>query len=371
MNEAYLVTPNNVTISKDGKTLIVSKQYADFQGVIEKLKLNDFDGAFELADRALNLSTKSNGVFTVVNGVVYRDGLPVHNVVSDRIREFQETGLPYEPLVKFLENLMSNPSERAISELYKFLENKHLPITEDGHFLAYKSVLGDYMSVTSGSRPARVSNDGGKSWKIYTGHLPNNIGNIIEMDRSDVDDNPNQECSFGLHTGSIDYVNDFSGSKKIIIKVNPRDAVSVPHRDAQKLRVSRYEVVSELISAISEPMVKQVNKEVVITQNEAQPNLQRDMTITLTRSGGWTNRQIGQVMGLITNNARKHLKLRKRLGVFSKVTGSGEIVGTKRMTLNIHLPLDSRYQQPDPAEFHKSWKKAIKDKYAVSKIEVS
>ena len=116
-NQAFLITPSNVTISKNGKTLIVGKQFADFQGVVDALKANNFDVAFALADKATALMQSSNGEFEVKNGVVYRNGLPVHNVVTERIIQFQEQGLPFEPLLKFLENLLSNPSARFVNDL--------------------------------------------------------------------------------------------------------------------------------------------------------------------------------------------------------------------------------------------------------------
>lgn len=259
MNNAYLVTLNNVTISKDGKTLIVGKQYADFNNIVEALKAKDFDTAFELADRATALVKQSNGEFEVKSGVVFRNGLPIHNVVTERILQFQEQGLPFEPLLKFLENLLSNPSARAVNELYTFLENKFLPITEDGHFLAYKAVQSDYLSITSGKTQVRVSRDGGQTYETVTGKVPNNVGNIIEVDRNEVDDDASRTCSYGLHAGALEYAQTFGGSdsKKVIVKINPKDAVSVPlDHNGQKLRAARYEVLSDLDTAISKPLVE-------------------------------------------------------------------------------------------------------------------
>ena len=257
-NQAFLITPSNVTISKNGKTLIVGKQFADFQGVVDALKANNFDVAFALADKATALMQSSNGEFEVKNGVVYRNGLPVHNVVTERIIQFQEQGLPFEPLLKFLENLLSNPSARSVNELYKFLENKNLPITEDGCFLAYKAVSQDFMSITSGSTQVKVSRDGGKTFTTVTGNVPNDVGNIVEVERNQVDDDASRTCSYGLHAGALEYVDSFGGanSKRIVVKINPRDCVSVPlDYDGQKLRTARYEVLSELESAIAKPLV--------------------------------------------------------------------------------------------------------------------
>jgi hypothetical protein len=130
-----------------------------------------------------------------------------------------------------LENLMSNPSARAISELYDFLEHRALPITEDGYFLAYKSVRSDFKDK-------------------YSGTIDNSVGKTVEFPRNKVDDDRAHECSYGLHVGALAYSGpggwyNSASDKVVIVKVNPKDAVSVPQdHNAQKLRVCKYEVVS-------------------------------------------------------------------------------------------------------------------------------
>jgi hypothetical protein len=75
---------------------------------------------------------------------------------------------------------MENPSYRAVNELYGFLEKNRLPITPDGHFLAYKKVRDDYKD-------------------IHSGTMDNSVGKIVEMERNQVNDDKNQTCSSGLH----------------------------------------------------------------------------------------------------------------------------------------------------------------------------
>lgn len=258
MSNAFLVTADNVTLSSKGKTVIVGRQYQQFQNILDALKEDDFDKAFAIADKALTIAKQSKGELEVKGGVVYRNGLPIHNVLTDRIVQFAEQGLPFNPLLKFLENLLQNPSARSVNELYKFLEHKFMPITEDGHFLAYKAVGQDYLSITSGTTVVRVSRDGGKTWTSVTGKVPNNVGNIVEVDRNQVDDDAERTCSYGLHAGALEYASTFGGSdsRKVVVKINPRDAVSVPvDHNAQKLRASRYEVVADFVEELDTPLV--------------------------------------------------------------------------------------------------------------------
>jgi hypothetical protein len=127
-----------------------------------------------------------------------------------------------------MENLMNNPSKRAVDELYRFLEKNNLPITPDGHFLAYKKVRENYMDCHSGT-------------------FDNSVGKVCEMERNHVDDDKDRTCSTGLHFCSQEYLKSFGGERTMIVKVNPRDVVSIPsdYNDS-KGRACRYEVVGEL-----------------------------------------------------------------------------------------------------------------------------
>lgn len=163
------------------------------------------------------------------DGKVYLDGKPLHNAIASRIEDFARDGLPVKHMLKFLANLELNPSYNSREQLYNFLEYKDLVITDDGHFLAYKSVQENYMD-----------------W--HTGTISNHPGAKPSMDRRLIDDNPNSACSRGLHVGALNYASSFHGGRRIVIvKVNPRDVVSVPHDSScQKCRVCLYEVLSDM-----------------------------------------------------------------------------------------------------------------------------
>jgi hypothetical protein len=134
-------------------------------------------------------------------------------------------------MCNFLANLQNNPSYRAVTELYGFLEKGKLPITEDGYFLAYKRVRNDYTD-------------------CHTGTMSNAIGTVVEMARNQVNEDPKQTCSYGLHFCSRDYLQHFgtdSGNRTVILKINPADVVAIPadYNDT-KGRCCSYEVIGEL-----------------------------------------------------------------------------------------------------------------------------
>jgi hypothetical protein len=128
---------------------------------------------------------------------------------------------------------MQNPSNTAINELYLFLESGNLPITEDGHFLAYKKVKNDY-------------------YDIYSGNFNNAVGQVLSMPRNQVNDNRKATCSRGLHFCSFNYLKAYNSHNSntdriMIVKINPKDVVSIPNDyNNTKGRTERYEVIGEV-----------------------------------------------------------------------------------------------------------------------------
>jgi len=195
-----------------------------------------------LVDLEKAISNFSDGLVEIKNGKVFFDGEEVHGSISKRILEFMSKGLPFQPLVNFLNNLMENPSMQSQKELYDFLEHQYLPVTEDGHFLAYKAVRSDYMDK-------------------YAGKFRNQVGDVCQMTRAKVDDNRSVGCSQGLHAGALNYVAGYgsldAGDKIVIVKINPKDVVSVPNDcNCEKLRTCRYEVVGEYQGELLKPLYK-------------------------------------------------------------------------------------------------------------------
>lgn len=242
MSIAFSFHNDVLTLIAKGKVYNVRTDDERYRAVKEALKNNDEDAIVVAMDTKQVVSnyiaTKTGGRASFVDGQVYIDGTIVNNVVAERVKEFAKQGLPFEHLLLFLDNVRKNPSYRAQEELFKFLENKYLPITEDGCFYAYKSVRND--------------------WKdFYSGTIDNHIGNEISMERNTVDDNKDRHCSKGLHCGAIDYVNGYGGHDKhiIIVKVNPADVVSVPTDcSCQKVRVCKYICWAEYQQPLTKPL---------------------------------------------------------------------------------------------------------------------
>lgn len=217
------------TIVVDNKSYTVPKDHLNYAKIDKAVKTGDFSNIQELVDAKEDLTkfTAKVGNVEIKDGILFRNGNPLHNTIANRIIDLYKGGYPVDAMVKFLDNLMQNPSKRAVDELYLFLEHKGLPITEDGHFLAYKRVTKDFKD-------------------LHTKKLDNSVGKTVEMPRNEVCDDPNKGCHFGLHAGSLEYVKSFSpGNPVVIVKINPYDVICIPYEDHKKLRCSKYVVVGE------------------------------------------------------------------------------------------------------------------------------
>lgn len=201
--------------------------------------------------------------FQIVDDQVHYQGERLPLSLEQKVLSIVEDGLPLGHFEKFWERLQKNPSSSSVNELMDFLSYKELPITDDGHFIAYRGVRPDYYSV-HGNTNTKVKqgkvNDGG--------HIFNGIGEVIEVLRRDVDDNRAQECSYGLHIGSLNYAAGW-GSKVVVVKVDPADVVSVP-KDAnfQKCRVCKYEVLYDFVGEITSSVVKDDGSDELVEEIE-------------------------------------------------------------------------------------------------------
>lgn len=228
----FILGSDSVTVYLDGKPFTINKQAQTYNAVIKGLRTNDEDAvraAVNIRDTIVSSLTKSSGnKVQISNGEIMYGDRKVTGLVASRVFTMIDLGLSVDPMVRFIENLMQNPSKRAVDELFGFLDACNLPITEDGHFLAYKRVRADYKDCHSGT-------------------MDNSVGKVVSMERNAVDDNKEQTCSYGLHACSYSYLQHFGGAKIVVVKINPADVVSVPvDYNNAKLRTCRYEVVDEI-----------------------------------------------------------------------------------------------------------------------------
>lgn len=160
----------------------------------------------------------------------------------------------HEAVIAFLRRLipMLDKRQHSIQDLLRFMQGGDLPIADDGSMIAYKIL--------------RKSKNGYVD--CHTGRVNQNIGSYVTVDESLVDLDRHNECSNGLHVARRAYIGGFGGDVVTLIKVAPEDVITVPHRDANKVRTKGYHILAEL-SREAYDLLKQ-NKSATKTGNTSE-----------------------------------------------------------------------------------------------------
>lgn len=246
----YMILRGSIVINFDSKNFIVnsgSDEYSNVLNIIKCSSLPVSDPKYRSLQELIPIVDPQkvisdaipNGDFVVQKGKIYSDGQVVSGYIGQKLIEFVEQGLPYLPLFNFWKRIKNNPSNNSKDQLYQFLESNLIPLTEEGKFIAYKSVRSDMTD-------------------HHSGKFKYAINQLAQMDRSEVVDDPNHACGPGLHVGSFKYASSFGGNGSIIleVEVDPADVVSVPKDHAsQKLRACQFIPVAVCQREYTSPVV--------------------------------------------------------------------------------------------------------------------
>lgn len=232
----YIKTADGYSGMANGKPFSVSMDHPNIEQIVEAIKNNNQTIIHDLINRSVQLKAAMTVTHPRVfiddeAGVVLFDNVPIVDVLTNRVFEMIQDGFDVCPMVNFIDNLYQNPSKKTIDRIYDWLEAGRMPITEDGHFIAYKRVNYDYTS-------------------FYDNKTKHNLLTVVSMPRFACDDRHETVCSTGLHFCSQEYLsNYFSGQGRVLIlKVNPADVVSIPiEYGTSKGRACKYFVLGELV----------------------------------------------------------------------------------------------------------------------------
>ena len=261
-NIPTVITDDTLTIYVEGETYTVPRNWHGYEALVMLLNREPADVQAVLDHVGGYDPNFKERTFTVDEDVtmddieitrrrVYFKGQAVDTNLTRRLIDVQAQGLPIDPWLRFMANVYENPAEYARAELYDWIERSGLPITSDGHFLAYKRVKDNGENWEADGWTARYVD-------LYTKTFDNTPGQVVEMDRKQVDTVRYHHCSTGLHFASERYMGSYgvngNGNATMIVKVNPADVVSIPNDyNFSKGRTWRYEV----LQVIPDPVVVQ------------------------------------------------------------------------------------------------------------------
>jgi hypothetical protein len=236
MTVPYNISAGSLTFFAKGRPWDVPADHENF-GEIRSLLLAgqaDRDQLVELADIRVPIIEASKGQLEFLGDQLVYAGQILHGVWVDKILAFKAAGDDFAAIFNALDDLQKNPTPQAIERLPIFVEQSKLGFLPDGRITGFKKVRHDYK-------------DG------HTGTFDNAVGAHVEIPREQVDPDPDQSCSSGLHIGALGYVKDFGcgyDDRIMLVAFWPRDAVAVPRDyNGSKLRVTAYDVIDELDKA--------------------------------------------------------------------------------------------------------------------------
>jgi hypothetical protein len=252
----------------DGQALNAHQSHPNWNAITQKFLAQESDGFADLFDIPQTIERKFARLserVTAKNGNIYFDGDEVHGTIIEAILGFMEAGEDVGPLVNFFEKLTTNPLGNVQDGLFSWItgqkEEGNFTITPDGDILGYKAVAEarpewrtdeDVVYVPS-RRGEGIVNGRDVSRDEFIEQVP---GDVVEMPRSRVLNEPSAACGDGLHIGTWHYAKTFMYSGEVmLVRFSPRDIVSLPDSNSTwKLRVCRYVVVGPVTEPLDVPL---------------------------------------------------------------------------------------------------------------------
>jgi hypothetical protein len=261
---AAIVTDLGLSMFVDGTNHVVPTDHINYDKILKALREQDWEVLPDLLTpaqqvfKAVQEFTVNDPNFSVEHGVLHYRNRPLPSDVSAKIVRMVGEGQPLTPLLRFVEKLWRNPSNVARQEALLFFVANAMMIHDDGDFLAYKTVDRDYFDKHSRSvlnKPASLltqeeldnlplTTRGGVTVEVE------NDQTVVSMERGDVDDRRDVTCSHGLHFAAYRYAAEVfysPGDRVVVLKIHPRDVVSIPSDYGnEKGRCCRYVVLAEI-----------------------------------------------------------------------------------------------------------------------------
>ncbi len=241
MTHYNLVVANDgtstVTIVSQGQLTTIDDTHPAFSRIVDAVVAGDDPTeflTFSLADE--------DGFGEDEDGDVVWGEEPVGDPLVQAHARYVAEGRNTANFSRFMDRLSKNPSRHSRQALWDWLNHQGLNVDTDGYLIGFKGVYstdedGLYVSGSSGT----ASVDG---VEFENQQIPQRVGSVVEMPRTEVMDDPTQACSYGLHVGTWSYASGF-GPITLEVRIDPADVVSVPNHDTSwKIRCCKYKVLA-------------------------------------------------------------------------------------------------------------------------------
>jgi hypothetical protein len=240
-----LVSKNGVTLFlQDGSSMVLDSVIYNVKGVLgailPQLAEGNIPVEIDLDIFAVGKSVKDLGVENVKddgvvvvetkNGKIETEALK-HVVANAAINGDAKN------IKAFMEIMKKETRKIAAEEMLAFINYGKLQIADDGSIIAYKKLV--------------KSGDGANYVDPHTRKVVQNVGALVFMPKTKVDDNHRNLCSTGLHVGNPAYFSSYGYAEEniFVVKIKPNDVVAIGD-NGKKMRVCAYHIVAKLPSEL-------------------------------------------------------------------------------------------------------------------------
>lgn len=244
-----LATVTAFNVEAEEPVFVANENHPHWNAILDGLRQGNPEvwGLFDVATSVMRSFNQVTDRISWDGQDVLFDGDPIHSVLADQLVRAIQDGHPenYTALAKFWEKLESNPTEHSRQQAFDWLSCHQFQITPDGDVVGYKGVLdrrdGSYESAWASRVPDVPSAFVNGVPVPPLSRVPQKVGDVVTMPRSEVVHDPGQACERGLHVATRDYAGSYG--TVLEVHVNPRDIVSVPtDGNGAKVRACRYVV---------------------------------------------------------------------------------------------------------------------------------
>lgn len=221
---AYIQSDDCLTFFLDNTQYQVRADNAFYKDFLRACGKQDRAKLEELLDCLKDFDKRVERSVKVINGELIVDGVAFGGSISDRIKKMYQDGHSVAGLINFVKKVLRNPDKDSRDSIFDFLTKNGMPITEDGDFIGYKYVTGEFKD-------------------CHTQTFDNSPGSVCKIDRLKVNPDRSACSSYGLHIGTYEFVKDHSTI--VCCLINPEHVVSVPIGDEHKVRVCEYTVIGQ------------------------------------------------------------------------------------------------------------------------------
>jgi len=235
----FITTAMGINVILEGKSRLIPHDHKHHDKILEGLRAGNFEIVHLLDELKRNIENFDGVDFQLVHGELMYHGQPYENeAVVKQVMKMLEKGYKSKPLLNLLEKVSQHSNPDSVKDLWTFLMNTGLAITDDGDILAFKYVTKvsemsdtDHRKAALVAMGAEYTDSHSKMFNYTPGQVPSIPRHLCKYE-------PKQDCGVGLHIGDMSYVR--SQRHILAASFNPADVTSIGSGESRKIRVTRF-----------------------------------------------------------------------------------------------------------------------------------